>query len=172
VREYLIDLNPTRAYLAAGYSGKNPSQSASLLLRNPKIVAAIDSAQAKAANQAGISVSRVLSECENSAFLDPIFLFNQNGTLKALEDIPESARRAIAGIDIEETFVGTGKDRVWKGYIKRIRLVSKEGMLTLIARHLGMFVDKTELTGKNGGPLEIEKVRNTLMAKLCKKGKD
>jgi phage terminase small subunit len=28
--------------------------------------------------------------------------------------------------------------------------------LELLARHLGMFIDRQELTGKNGGPLEIE----------------
>jgi hypothetical protein len=28
--------------------------------------------------------------------------------------------------------------------------------LELIAKHLGMFIDRTELTGKDGGPLEVE----------------
>lgn len=29
----------------------------------------------------------------------------------------------------------------------------------LIAKHLGMFIDRTELTGKDGGPLEVEQRR-------------
>lgn len=31
--------------------------------------------------------------------------------------------------------------------------------LELIAKHLGMFIDRTELTGKDGGPLEVEQRR-------------
>jgi phage terminase small subunit len=30
--------------------------------------------------------------------------------------------------------------------------------LELLARHLGMFIERTELTGKDGGPIEMQKV--------------
>lgn len=47
---------------------------------------------------------------------------------------------------------------------KVTEIITKEGArdgdklrgLELLARHLGMFVDKTEITGKDGGPLAIE----------------
>lgn len=47
---------------------------------------------------------------------------------------------------------------------KIVAVVNKEGArdgdvlrgLELIAKHLGMFIDRTELTGKDGGPLEVE----------------
>lgn len=47
-----------------------------------------------------------------------------------------------------------------------IAIVNKEGAsdgnrlrgLELLARHLGMFIERTEITGKDGGPLAIEKV--------------
>lgn len=31
--------------------------------------------------------------------------------------------------------------------------------LELLARHLGMFIDRTEITGKDGGPIETQKVQ-------------
>ena len=36
-REYLLDLNGTRAAIAAGYSAKTASQAASRMLRNVKV---------------------------------------------------------------------------------------------------------------------------------------
>lgn len=56
-------------------------------------------------------------------------------------------------------------------------IISKEGVtdgnalraLELLARHLGMFIDRTELTGKDGGPIqtqEIEEQANSFIEQL------
>jgi phage terminase small subunit len=47
---------------------------------------------------------------------------------------------------------------------KVVQIVGKEGVrdgdqlraLELLARHLGMFIERTEITGKDGGPLALE----------------
>ena len=43
----------------------------------------------------------------------------------------------------------------------KIKLSDKRAALDSLAKHLGMFVEKVEHTGKNGGALEIQVVRFT-----------
>ncbi len=157
VREYLKDLNASAAYKRAGYraTGNAAEVNAARLLRNAQVQAAIQSAMDARAKRTEIQADRVLQEIAHAAFLDPIELFATNGTLKSLEAMPEAARRAIAGLEVEEIFEGSGKARRWKGYLKKIKLVSKEGTLQLAGRHLKLFTDRTELTGKDGGPIAV-----------------
>lgn len=154
VQEYLGDLNATQAAIRAGYSAKTAHQVGCYLMHRPNVKAALQ--DALAARQAAvneriesvkISQERVLEELATAAFLDPLDLFRENGTLKPLSEMPAHARRAIAGIEVEETFEGTGKDKVWTGYVRKVKFVSKEGTLTLVGKHLKMFTDKTELSG-------------------------
>jgi phage terminase small subunit len=37
--------------------------------------------------------------------------------------------------------------------LHKIKLSDKKGALDSLARHLGMFTDKTEISGPNGGPI-------------------
>ncbi|MBK7687121.1 MAG: terminase small subunit [Rhodocyclaceae bacterium] len=63
VAEYLIDLNATAAYKRAGYAGKGKSAeaSASEILGNLKVAAAVKAAIEKRSSDLGIDASYVLS---------------------------------------------------------------------------------------------------------------
>ena len=156
VREYLVDLNASAAYCRAGYQTGNANVLGPRLLANAGIQKAVQEAYQVRAAKVELTAEQVLREIKTAAFLDPLALFAPDGTLLPLNEMPEDARRAIAGLEVEETFIGTGKARVWSGYLKKIKLVSKEGTLTLAGRHLGMFTDKTEVTGKDGASIFSE----------------
>lgn len=153
VREYLVDLSATQAAIRAGYSAKTAGQIGWQLLK--KLQNEIREAYQTRAERVDVKADRVLEEIALAAFLDPIQLFAENGTLLPLSEMPAHARRAIAGIEVEETFEGAGKDREWTGYLKKIKLVSKEGTLTLAGRHLGMFTDKTETKLSADAPITV-----------------
>ena len=155
VREYLVDLNASAAYRRAGYTSGNANVTGPRLLANVRIQAELAKHMAARSEKVELTAEQVLRVIKTAAFLDPLQLFAEDGTLLPLSRMPEAARRAIAGLEVEETFAGSGKDRVWTGYLKKIKLVSKEGTLTLAGRHLGMFVDKKELSGPNGGPIPM-----------------
>lgn len=169
VREYLKDLNASAAYRRAGYRSGNPDVCGPRLLGKVGIQEAIQTAMDARAKRVDLQADRVLQEIAHAAFLDPIELFRGDGTLKPLAEMPEPARRAIAGIDIVELFEGIGKDRKWIGYLKKVKLVSKEGTLDLAGRHLKLFTDKTEITGKDGAdlfsPAQIERMAEEIKAK-------
>ena len=155
VREYLVDLNASAAYRRAGYTSGNPNVNAPRLLARAGIQAEISKHMAARSEKVELTAEQVLREIKTAAFLDPLQLFAEDGTLLPLSRMPEAARRAIAGLEVEELYDGRGEDRRMIGYLKKIKLVSKEGTLTLAGRHLGMFVDKKELSGPNGGPIPM-----------------
>lgn len=149
VKEYLVDLNGTQAAIRAGYSARTAHAISEENLRKPYIAAAIQEAMDKRAERVDLTADRVLEEIKHAAFLDPIDLFSDDGRLLPLKEMPERARRAISGIEVEEIYDGTGKDRQLIGYLKKIKLVSKEGTLTLAGRNLNLWKE----VGSKDNPL-------------------
>ena len=91
-----------------------------------------------------ISTERVLREAACVAFLDPAQID------EGLSRLPEEARRALTGLEIEAS----------DGTVRKLRFASKMQALEFLAKHLGMLHDRVEVSGKNGGPLTIVAVRD------------
>ena len=102
----------------------------------------LDKVRAKAAGKAEVSVERVLKEYARIAFLNPQDLYDANGRLLNIKEMPEDAARAIAGLEEEVIYGSNGEGRkVDIGRLKKIRLTGKIPALEGLARHLGMFTD-------------------------------
>src|SRR5947208_1767536 len=107
VDEYLIDLNATAAYKRAGYAARSDNTAAAAaakLLRNHKVAAAVQAAQAGRANRMQITADRVLAEVASLAFSDVGEVLDFSGTeprLKPANAIPEKARRALASVKVK-----------------------------------------------------------------------
>jgi phage terminase small subunit len=145
VDQYLIDLNATQAAIRAGYSEKTATVQASRLLTNVKVQAALAKGRQELADQAGISQERVLKEYAKLAFLDIRKAFDDAGNLKQINELDDDTAAAISGIEVEKRILpGTGDSET---RLHKIKLSDKKGALDSLARHLGMFVDKKEITG-------------------------
>ena len=55
-----------------------------------------------------------------------------------------SIRRAIASIDTEEMYAGSGHARELIGYTKKVKLIDKKGAIETYLRKLGAFIDRME----------------------------
>lgn len=143
VQEYLIDFNATQAAIRAGYSEKSAKLIGHQLLNNTKLSKAIAEAKNKTANKLEITKERWLKEIFCYAFLDPLDLFEEDGSLKLLKNIPESARRAIAGLEVTEIFDNAKDDQKMAiGLLKKIKLISKHDGLEMVGKALGFLEDK------------------------------
>ncbi len=158
MHEYLIDLNATQAAKRAGYSEKTAYSQGQRLLKDVEIQATIAEARQKLAESAGISAERVLQEYARLGFFDPRKLFHDNGQPKEISELDDDTAAALAGLDLVEIYEGTGPDRKFVGYTKKYKIADKKGALDSIAKHLGMFVDRTEITGKDGGPIQVSRI--------------
>lgn len=150
VREYLIDLNGKAAAIRAGYAPKQAVVQGVRLVKVCKPY--IDAELAKRAKKATLTADRVLEEISRVGLCDAAELFDEDGRLLPLREMPESVRRVVASIEVEEDWKG---DEFICTRIKKVKLWDKVRALDLAQRHLGV-VQKHELTGKDGGPLEIK----------------
>jgi len=91
--------NATKAAEEAGFSKKTAAQAASRLLRNVKVKAAIDEMLSQVHQKLDITVERIRYELACSAFFDPSWIKNPDGSIKPWAEWPEHARRAMPTID-------------------------------------------------------------------------
>jgi phage terminase small subunit len=140
VEEYLVDLNGTQAAIRAGYSAKTAQEQSSRLLSNVIVQAAIQAGRAALSTRTEITQDRVLKEYARIAFLDPRKLFDGTGRPLSIHELDDDTAAAIAGLDVCQV----GNSEVGVGDVLKYKLADKKGALDSVARHLGMFVDKSE----------------------------
>ena len=147
VDEYMKDQNGTAAAIRAGYATAGAGVTACRLLKIPKIRAEIDSRLAELSASKGIAADAVMQEYANIALLDPLDVFNPDGTLKPLDQMSAGARRAIASIEFREvkiTEVGGDAPIEIHSQVKKIKFNSKLGALDSVAQILGMMREAAE----------------------------
>ncbi len=145
--EYLIDLNATAAYKRAGYKaqGNAAEVTASQLLSNPKVAAYVATRMKARENRTEITQDRVLQEYAKLAFLDPRRFYDANGALIPVPLLPADVAAALSGMEV---VTERGKDEDGKptfADVNKIKYIDKKGALDSIARHLGMFIDRSEV---------------------------
>lgn len=147
VREYLVDLCGTKAAIRAGYAERSAKKIAHELLQKPEIQEQLQVAMAARARRVDVTADRVLQELARVAFFDPRRLLRPDGTPIPVNELDDETAAALTGMDVLEEYEGTGRDRVFVGYTKKVKVADKVAALGLAMRHLGMLKDRVDLTG-------------------------
>ena len=137
VEEYLIDLNATQAAIRAGYSAKTAAVIGAENLIKPYIQKAIQEARNKLTERTEITQDYVLTNIKKV-----IERCMQQEAVQARDGSPLLVEGPEGDLACLFEFKETG---ALKG-------------LELLGKHLGMFKDKIELTGKDGSSLGIKVV--------------
>lgn len=139
VDEYLIDLNATQAAIRSGYSQKTAEQIASRLLRNVKIAAKVATKQQERQQRVQTSQDYVLTNLtevvERTMQRAPVLEFDRN------------TKAYVQATDAD------GKD-IWTFDAR-----NAVAALNLVGKHHGMFTEKLEVAGADGGPIVVKIVR-------------
>lgn len=152
--EYLVDLNATQAAIRAGYVGANVRCTASELLAKPNISDEIARRMQDRQRRTEITQDKVLSELAKIAFFDVRKIVNESGRLLQIKDIDDQTAGAIVSIDISKN----GNEEFGGNEILKLRFADKRAALVDIGKHLGMFKEKMEITGNDGGPINLTTV--------------
>jgi phage terminase small subunit len=152
------------AYALAGYA---PSRKNAQRLRsNEGVSRRVEEILSRAAEKTGVSIEKVLSELAKIGFSDIRKAVKWRSSPSADQDALSCSSRNPAS-NIVEIISSDEIDDVTaaaiaeisqneKGSLK-IKLHDKRAALVDLGRHLGMFKEKVEVTGKDGGPIETEK---------------
>ena len=154
-REYMKDLNGRQAAIRAGYSEKTAQEQASDLLSKPKVQQFCQELMNKRSKRVEIEADLVLVELAALATVDITQAYDDMGQLKPLSEIPPLVRKAISGLDVNELFDGQGDQKTAIGLAKKIKFWDKTKALELLGKHLKLFTDKVEHTGKDGEPIQF-----------------
>ncbi len=148
-REYVKDLNGTRAAIAAGYARKTAKSAASRLLTNVNVQAILTKLTKKQADKLDLSAEKVLSELSRmgfSNFLDYVNITEEGDAFVDLSGLTQEQAAAIQEVTVNEYMEGKGKD-ARKVKRTRLKLVDKIRSLDLLGRHLKLFTDRMEVSG-------------------------
>lgn len=169
VREYLIDLNATQAAIRAGYSAKTAKEQGARLLTNVHVAAAIAVAMKARENRTEITADRVLQELAKIGFSDirkavkwETSLINEEdnpdgGDIAVIKTIVTNQVQLVASDDIDdETAAAISEISQTSNGGMKIKFHDKRAALVDIGKHLGMFRDRVEVTGKDGGAIETK----------------
>lgn len=166
VGEYLKDLNGTQAAIRAGYSPRTAAQQAADLLTDPNVSAAVERGKAQRLSRINMTQDDVLQEMAHlaNARLEH-FVIGDDGQVELAEGAPDGAMAAIKSIK-KKTRLHYDKEGALthKTYDVEVTLWDKPGTLKLMGKHVGLFPDKVELTGKDGGPIELARAAAASMS--------
>lgn len=154
VELYLGCLNAAQAARDAGFSEKTADKKAFFWVGKSRVDCpseyhhvweAVQKGLAEKHAETGISTARFLQELSRLALLDPKDAFEAGSlSLLAIDKIPEDIRRCIQSVSPV------------KGGGFKVTFYDKTKALSMVGQYLGAFIQKHELTGPNGGPIQTE----------------
>jgi phage terminase small subunit len=153
--EFIVDLNGEQAAIRAHYSPRTARSQASRLLTKANIRAEIERLQAKRSERTEITADRVLTELAKLGFANmaDYMVSGPNGDpYLDFSALSREQAAALQEVSVEDFIDGRGEDA---RQVKRVKfkLADKRAALVDIGRHLGMFKERHELTGKDGKDL-------------------
>jgi phage terminase small subunit len=132
----------------------------------------------RGANLAVVDIARTLQEMTRLATSDVRKLFDASGNLLPITDLDDATAASVASVEVvtrtlpgesQEDLEGQSHGGALKRnrgaaveYVHKLRFWDKNSALDKIAKHLGMFIERHELTGKDGGPIEYADARERL----------
>lgn len=131
-------MNPAAAAKIAGY--KNPSQAANKIMKRPAVLAILSKELHQRAEKFEIKADEVLQELHHLAMARGEDLFDEDGNLRPIKDMPERTRTAIKEFKVTEKVVegkkGT-KPVTLRTY--EIKLHDKVSSIDMLMKHLGEY---------------------------------
>jgi phage terminase small subunit len=157
VTEMLVDNDPVAAAIRAGYDvvgldavDITPDE----LLADPRIGRALDAARAQQSARVQLQQHTILREMSLLALSSlEHFTVDEDGYVSLAPGAPDGAIRALQSIKRKVTTKTEKDGSVTRTVDVELRLWDKPNPLKLMGRHVGLFPDRVEVTGKDGGPL-------------------
>jgi hypothetical protein len=95
-------------------------------------------------------------------------MFDNQGNLLHVKDMPEHVRAAIASVEFEKLFEGKGKNKEYVGDVIKIRFWNKVDSLDKLCKIQGMFTaEKFDLTIKHVQVKELAGLSKQELLKLA-----
>lgn len=151
VNEYFDNgFNKRAAMRACGFSEKSIEGYQHRLFNHPDVLAEIDRRRQSMTRRTDITQDRILQEYAKIAFAnfgDLLEIQEDGSAVLDLAGMTDEQRAALSEFQVDEYKDGKGEDaREVKKY--KVKFHDKKAALDALAKHLGMFTDKVEVSGE------------------------
>ena len=145
-REYLLDLNGTQAAIRAGYAPKSAQAQASRLLTMPRVLEVVEGLMVQRNTRLQVDADFVLSRLLAIDGLDPLALYEADGSFKPVSEWPLVWRQSVCALDWAMVKNADGGTMLM---LKGVKWPDKVRNLELIGKHVsvGAFKDRVEVSG-------------------------
>ena len=150
-KEYLVDLNATQAAIRTGYSEKTARSQGQRLLTNVDIQERIQKEMDERSERIEITADKVLDEIGKLAFGNIKNIYDKDGKLIPIQDLPDVISAMIT--EITQDNLGASEDS--PAIRRKYKIADKKGSLEQLGRHLKLFTEKHEHSSRGGEPVQI-----------------
>lgn len=119
------------------------------LLQNPKISLRIKEIQANTIKRNEVTLDEVLAEMAEWLKFNVKSIFNEDDSMKSLQEMSDQEASSIASFEVVELFDGSGEKKVQIGYLKKVKLIDKRAVADMFLRKLGAYIDNHRVTVEN-----------------------
>ena len=178
-QEYMIDLNAAQAAIRTGFSAKTARSQGQRLLTNVDIQNRISELQQTIQERTEITQDMVIAEYAKIAFANTSDVIEWGDTVMIEVEVDgETTRVPFHGLKIKNSAdlpasiqaavkkVKQGKDGL------EVEMHDKKGALDSIARHLGMFKDRVDLSSEDGTMSPRSTLTTEQVKELIKSGSE
>lgn len=173
VDRYLVHLNATKAAEEVGY--KHPNTKGPALLKLPNVAAAIQKRMSERQRRTQITQDRVIEEYARIAFANTADFFEwdeRQSRFVPKTDLSPDQLAALQEITSDTHLTRDANGQPRARMKMRVRLHDKVRALDALAKHLGMFIERHEHTGKDGGPIEHREVAEMSDDELIRRARE
>lgn len=154
IAHYSVHFNGAAAVRFAGYETKWPAQYATELLIQPDIQKAVQAKRDELGELHYDLANRATAQLTAMMQADRAGIFTPEGVVKDFDEWPEDCKLLLAGVEVEELWEGTGKDRRPIGTLRKIKLEAPKGILDSILKVTGKFIERTQMLDRHGNPVD------------------
>lgn len=146
-----------RTYGCVNWKDKSVWEKASVLLANVKVQSRVNQLRDGIQKRHEVTVDRIVGELALLGFSNMLDYMQTQDDGTAFVDLSKLTREqaaAISEVTVESYTDGNGENARDVKKVK-FKLSDKRNALVDLGKHLGMFKDLHEISGKDGGPIEV-----------------
>jgi len=139
---------------------------ASKLHSDPKITQRIKELQKETYERNKITVDELIQTLAGMVRFDIADLYDEDGKLLPLRQMPLAARQMISQLDTDELFDFIEGEKVFKGYSKKIRTYNKLDSVEKLMKHFGGYEKNNEQLKGANVTVNLSKLSDAALAEL------
>ena len=140
------------AYDADAMNSNSVAVAAQEVFRNPNVSLRIEQLQSEARERNKVKIDDVLGYLADMIKFDIAEIYDENGRLKSIHEIPKPHREMIASVKVYEEFMNVAGQRECIGEVKEIKLLNKLDVIEKFMKHFGGYEKDNQQRKESSAP--------------------